>query len=231
MMRLAQTRVLFSERLDELTAFIGYLEKTESELLDQTSSCVLLPSPTVTAVMKATVLVMNYSLVEALIVELVDETFSIANSRGVCFSRLSPHLRKQLVGYRFRSLRDAGVTRIQEVVADMIDEAISNAVVGRPDKQTIRDGFLGNLDAKKVRDVANRMGIQIAPHRRSRGGCDLKEMKDSRNKLAHGHVSFEDLGQLKTVSDLRIQTRRIVEYLLSVVRSFEHAICRGDAFS
>lgn len=230
-MRLEQTRGLLAERVDELVHFIAHLEETENALVASTSHSPLLPSPQVSAVMKATVLVMNYSLVEALVVELVDELYEMANSQGASLSRLSPHLRKQIVDYRFRGLQGAGSKRIQEVAIEMIDKAIADTVIDRPDKKSIRDSFLGNLDARKLRDIASKMGITLTVNIRSRGGSDLREMKDSRNQLAHGHRSFNDLGQLKTVSDLTTQTRRIVEYLLSVIRSFERGIRNGETFT
>lgn len=230
-MKLLQTRSLLQERSSELSLFIRFLEESESEILDSHQSVHTVATTEISAIMKSTVLLMNYSLIEALVVELVDELFTIARENHVPLGRFSTSVRNQLISYRFRGLRDAGTQKIQEAVSELIDIALLGSVVECPSRTSIRDGFLGNLDARKVRLVAEQFGVEVRLSSRTRGGSDLREIKDSRNLLAHGHISFVQMGQLKSAAELRTQTLRICEFLIAVVRSFERSLRGGLLFT
>jgi len=229
-MRLLRTRSILRERSAELSSFIRYLEVADSEVVSLHRGSPLLPSPDVAAIMKSTALMMNYSLVEALVVELVDELFSLAESNNVPMARFSSSFRSQVVRFQLGGLREVGAQKLQEMVSDLIGVAVSNATVATPTKRAIRDRFLGNLDAKKVRELAGQFGIEVQASLRARNGADLLEIKTSRNQLAHGEISFVELGQLKSASDVRSLTARVVVFLISVVRSFERDIRDGCLF-
>jgi hypothetical protein len=227
MINLIQSRELLETRYLELSKFLEHLAELDIARMGSGHQDLVLPSSEVTAVMKATVLIMNYSAVEATIVEIIDEVFSFVKNSGVKFRGISQGVRKQLLSYKLRHIRSAGDSTIESFVDDTLRWALEDVDFWLPDKGTIRDSFLGNLDAKKIRSVMDQMGIAILASRRTRNGSDLKEVKDSRNYLAHGYKSFVDLGQLKTVSELHSQTKRIAEYLLAIIRAFERELKAG----
>ncbi len=230
MRELSQSRSLLATRRTELYAYLDYLRRVESIRFQQTHAANLPPSD-VEAMMKATILIMNYSLVEATMVEILYEVFEKIQAGGSTLKTVSEGVRSQLVYYRIKDLRDAGIGKVEEYVREMIQSAIDSKPIWTPDKKYIRNGFLGNLDALKIRDVSDKMGIRVVAARRTRNGYDLKEMKDSRNYLAHGHTSFVDLGQTKGVTDLEHQCDRVVEYLLAVIRAYEKQIRSGKLCS
>ncbi len=224
---LVQTRELLETRYVELNKFLEHLSHLDMARFETGHNTQTLPSSEVTAVMKATVLIMNYSAVEATIVEVIDEVFSFVRNSGVTFRGISQGVRKQLLSYKLRHIRSSGVGTIESFVDDTLRWALEDADFWLPDKSTIRDSFLGNLDARKIRLVTDQMGVTVLASKRTRNGSDLKEVKDSRNYLAHGYKSFVDLGQLKTTRELQDQTNRIAEYLLAIIRAFEKELREG----
>ncbi len=227
MSSLPQARELLETRYFELNKFLEHLARLDAARIESGHNDQTLPSSEVTAVMKATVLIMNYSAVEATIVEVIDEVFSFVRNSGVTFRGISEGVRKQILSYKLRHIRSSGDATIESFVDDTLRWALEDAEFWLPDKGTIRDSFLGNLDARKIRSVTDQMGITVLASRRTRNGSDLKEVKDSRNYLAHGYKSFVDLGLLKTTRELQDQTKRIAEFLLAIIRAFERELRAG----
>jgi hypothetical protein len=94
---------------------------------------------------------------------------------------------------------------------------------------TIEKGGGGNWDVAAIEDICERIGcilqisdpVQTAAKRHFRDDMNaLAFVKDLRNKLAHGSISFEQSGDNVTVSDLKELKKRTVDYLREVIQSF-----------
>ena len=59
------------------------------------------------------------------------------------------------------------------------------------------------MDAQKIRDICNNHGIIIHLDPQCRGGEILKEVKEERNNLAHGTISFVECGRNYSIDDLK----------------------------
>ena len=60
----------------------------------------------------------------------------------------------------------------------------------------------GNLDAQQIRNVCSEHGIVFQPDAKSRGGIVLETVKERRNDLAHGTLSFAECGRDYSIKDL-----------------------------
>ena len=97
----------------------------------------------------------------------------------------------------------------------------------------IEKGGGGNWDVSTIEAISERVGctLNITPtvatavkrHFRDDKNA-LAFVKDLRNKLAHGSISFEQSGENVTVSDLKELKQRTVDYLRQVVQSFKHYV-------
>jgi hypothetical protein len=101
----------------------------------------------------------------------------------------------------------------------------------------IARGGGGNWDDKAITRIAARMGVQIqlSPKteidvkrhvRDNRGALEL--IKDLRNKLAHGEMSFAECGEGCSTSELDELVRRTRTYLEEVIACFEAFITRYE---
>ena len=91
----------------------------------------------------------------------------------------------------------------------------------------------GNWDDKEIESIAERLGFDLhisaevytgvkRPIRDDKGPLTL--VKDLRNQLAHGSLSFTECGDGVTVRDLADLNRQAAGYLREVVAGFEQFI-------
>ncbi|TWT96338.1 hypothetical protein Pla100_28150 [Neorhodopirellula pilleata] len=100
----------------------------------------------------------------------------------------------------------------------------------------IEKGGGGNWDVAAIEAISERIGctLNITPsvatavkrHFRDDKNA-LAFVKDLRNKLAHGAISFEQSGENVTVTDLKELKQRTVDYLRQVVQSFKQYVNDG----
>ena len=72
------------------------------------------------------------------------------------------------------------------------------------------------MDAGEIRKVANKVGFGEVSD-----GRYLVKIKEKRNQLAHGELSFGDVGKDHSVNDMMTYKDNAVEYLQEVMVSIE----------
>ncbi|HGF7196367.1 TPA: MAE_28990/MAE_18760 family HEPN-like nuclease, partial [Vibrio cholerae] len=89
--------------------------------------------------------------------------------------------------------------------------------------------YSGNLDARVIRKVMKKYGIEIS----DTYGSKLVNVKNGRNKLAHGEESFEEFGRsivLKTLedyfSDVDALLNEVIEKTQQFLTNEEYRITR-----
>ena len=107
-------------------------------------------------------------------------------------------------------------------------------IAGLPlSKWTLERGGGGNWDEKEIDNVTDKLGFKLAISSAARKGIKrqvrnemgaLVLVRDLRNRLAHGTISFAECGDGVTASDLRELTNRTVAYLREVLNGFARYI-------
>jgi hypothetical protein len=89
--------------------------------------------------------------------------------------------------------------------------------------------FSGNVDAKEIRDQSNEFGFaSTSSHVKTRHGADLLTIKEKRNDLAHGVLSFSEVGRDYTVDDIRKIGRYSLSYLEAVLLNIDRYLTAKD---
>jgi hypothetical protein len=82
--------------------------------------------------------------------------------------------------------------------------------------------FSGNVDAKKVREIADIYGFDTStPRESTRDGADLLTVKSLRNDLAHGVKTYDEVGRNYTASDLKELSDRSVAYVEAILTAVD----------
>ncbi|MZU11605.1 hypothetical protein GUI51_05530 [Enterococcus mundtii] len=84
----------------------------------------------------------------------------------------------------------------------------------------------GNADLREIKEIMKNHGIEYDERNFKTFGGSLKSIKDMRNSLAHGNVSFQDNGRELTISELKdyqSQTYQCLKYFMDTV---EDNICQ-----
>ena len=86
------------------------------------------------------------------------------------------------------------------------------------EKAKIKKMFSGNLDAKKIREFSEEHGISLNLLAECNNGGRLKDIKTTRNDLAHGSASFSSKGAI-SANTLNTMCKETGYYLRSVITS------------
>ena len=82
--------------------------------------------------------------------------------------------------------------------------------------------FNGNVDAKEIRDQAKDYGFKTnSEYKLTKHGSDLLTIKSRRNDLAHGDVSFGEVGREYLARDLYIMGKCALNYVESILNQID----------
>ncbi len=156
-----------------------------------------------------------YNLIESTVRNSIIEIYTKIEDDQVGYEGLSENLKKIWIkqntdhlkegNYRFETLRD----HVFHLAKDILNKEI--IILSKENLD-----FSGNLDAQRIRDLADSIGFDLSPD-----GRNLVEIKNKRNRLAHGEQTFYEVGKdfsVKALSDFKHET---FEYLSDVIEKIE----------
>ncbi len=158
-----------------------------------------------------------YNLIEAVMKNALDAVHKQLKSEELTFFDLSKSLQKIC-------LKDFNkFTANPEIVLDCGDIQLKDALTWLG--YSARNHFNGNIDAKMIQKKARDYGFKVAEHdkRLTDDGKFLTNIRDNRNRLSHGDVSFETCGQeaaIETLIELHEQTVVYLRAVLDGVNTF-----------
>lgn len=215
----------FEDRLQEIEAYLDLLEALEIQVrLGPPSIGGRIITVQQQKILYSGVYLQLYNLVEATVNWCVDAACAAAASAVWKPSDLSETFLREWVRTVARThvpLNDENrLDSALEMCRVFIGEsAISSFVIDRR----------GNWDDKEIESVTQRLGCELRinkatlaavkkPIRDEKGALSL--IRDLRNRLGHGSLSFSECGEGATVVDLRDLKERTANYLREVVQGF-----------
>ena len=158
-------------------------------------------------VLRAGTFLILYNLVEASARAALEAIHDAMSSERVPFSALNAGIRRVVIkGFK----RNADVDKHAEMV-DVPVEFVSVSL-------DIEYHFSGNVDSRLIGKIAERYGFSSqTEYVMTQGGKDLKSVKDNRNDLAHGLVSYDEIGRKYTTRDLIGVVYRTILYVENIL--------------
>lgn len=218
----------FEERLQEIEAYLDLLDALERQVREGPP---MIGGSAITVqqqkILYSSVYLQLYNLVEATVTWCVDAVCAAAAKDGRWLpGDLSESLRREWVRYTARTHIDLNYENRLESAAAMCESLIQALPILA---WTVEKGRGGSWDEDEIKIIAHRLGFQltISPAvytrvkqriRDDKGSLDL--VRDLRNRLAHGSLSFAECGDGVTVPDLRDLKDRTASYLREVVAAF-----------
>lgn len=168
--------------------------------------------------LKATCFLLLYNLVESTIVNSLSTLYETINGERRKLLEFKACIKDIWIEQQIKHLDP--LSSNQSSYRNLIISMINQVIEETPTELYVKRLHIsGNLDAKEIRKLFDKHEISTKMHYRAAGGAELKTIKDQRNSLAHGNISFAACGQEFTVStiiDIRSQT---VTYLKSALRN------------
>ena len=215
-------RANFNDRKDEIDLyfkFIDFLDNIEKTENVEKSSYILY-NKDVEKIIRANSLLMLYNLVESTLVTGIEEVYSALKENNITYNQVRSEIKEIWFNYRFSNAYDrkAHYDTYKKTAEKIIESIVHKDTLILNRKAT---GISGNIDAISIRDVCKKHGIQFNTPRNCHGGEKLTQVKDQRNQLAHGTLSFLECGRDFTAEDLHVIKDEVEKFLSGFIDSIE----------
>lgn len=226
---LVDVRDLFARRTEEVLRYFDFLTAVTDNKADLLG--VLQPDQSVKKVenfvlsrdlvktLRANGYLLLYNLVESTMTNAIDAIHQIFQAGSLSFDDLRTEV-QQIILKNFR-----GVVLDENMISNR-SHPIQIAMLQIGYKK--ENLFSGNVDARSIRDTAKIYGFGIATHDTSisRDGQRLLDIKNKRNQLAHGKISFEECGHETSHDELIAITNETIAYLKAVLAGIEEYVTK-----
>ncbi|WP_415933227.1 MAE_28990/MAE_18760 family HEPN-like nuclease [Varibaculum cambriense] len=218
---------VFHERKDELNEALDTITKLGKETP---------PNRQLLVTLRAATLVMEYTWIEATVTEVVRAVIRKVKNDQVRTENLNQSIQRRFLvaqtADRMPNLEKLAkfTTKIQRLSAYLDGEAIPPESSSPPPahvKSLMSDS--GNIDHKAIKKICKYLDLdfekKIHEHYTEQKALTraqecLTGLKNDRNQLTHGEVSFEKLGSNRTKKDLTDTFRIIDDYLYAILDIF-----------
>jgi len=169
---------------------------------------------------KANAFIVLYNLIEANVRNGLLAIYNDMDTNNHTYSNVRPEIQNIWLKSKYRKIFKPSATweSGRKLTARIIAEVVSSSVL-KLDEKAIPSA--GNLDARKIREICSLHGISEKTHRSAQGGYKLLIVKDQRNALAHGHLTFKECGRQFTLNDLIETKKQVVIYIRSILRNMK----------
>lgn len=189
----------FDQRVKEIELYFVALKALDEKSLQSSNKPYF--NSEFLKILKANTLIMIYNLVESTVIGGIVEIYDKIKEDKLAYSDLNTKIQKIWFSFKFRQVYDplSHFISYQEQASKIIDSILNKKIIELDRKAT---SISGNLDAQKIRNICAEHGISLVASPESRGGIQLEMVKDRRNQLAHGSLSFAECGRDLTYKDL-----------------------------
>lgn len=173
-------------------------------------------------ILKANVYLLLYNLVESTARNTLEGIYNHLQTQSVTFHQVRDELKLEILNNLKSHVSKTDMSDFSQKLADITKDIIYVTFSSEAK-------FSGNVDARLIRDKALRMGFSIKNNPRTTGnGSDLLSIKNQRNSLAHGSISFADCGKDLTTQELEDMCKRTQRYLEAFIKCAERYLVRKE---
>ncbi len=208
----------FEKRCLEINAYFCLLER----VLEQEAQLYLLKNQTrklhsfdaeVQKVLKSNVILMLYNLMESSIKSALVEVYEQISTKKIKYPLATEKVKAIWISTNHKKFKEKSDIEVVELL-NTIDDVILKFGSDTPN-------ISGNIDARKIRELAESIGFSSSVHYSTEDGAILFQIKSERNKLAHGEKSFTECGRSYTITDLRKMKNQTITYLRRILSNIE----------
>ena len=204
------------EETFRLVDFIANVESHRNLPITNAEGCALFVTQEMQCALKAQFLVVLYNIVESTVCDCLNSFYDSIADDGLTFAELSDEMRLMWKNY----LKRTSNPDYQKSDAELMSMAIRF--------ENLAINISGSLDIRKIIDVFSKHGCKLDETNRERFSNSFLVVKNKRNILAHGNVSFSDCGSNYMVSDLEKFKKDILDGLQEVVTQAKEYISNKD---
>lgn len=165
---------------------------------------------------------MLYNFVEACFSSGLSEIYEDIKNEGCSYAELTKEIQKIWIHQQIINIDIESDKReiLQRKLFDIIQTVITEGVPIKFSYNLLKTG--GNLDAKLIKKTCDKHGIRYRIDRNKKGE-KLLLVKDGRNKLAHGDVSFTQFARdftIKDIEEIKADIESFIQSILDGMKNF-----------
>jgi hypothetical protein len=205
------TMVLFNDRSSEIDLSFSVLQGIEDSKIRTNNNsdfgCIL----------KSNILLMIYNLVEACIISGLCEIYESIKNSSIAYAGLIEEIQSIWSNYKIGKvyLSNSGKKAYEKCVRKIIDDVVFNKPIELT-RHAIKYG--GNLDAETIKKLCDKHKIR---YNVSDDKGYLSTVKEKRNSLAHGDMSFADCSRDISLQDLKNIKDGVKQFIDEILRSMK----------
>ena len=202
----------------EILSFVDSVETYKGKyVFDESNSAnKILIDREVQKCMRAVAFVILYNAIESTVSNCIQLVFDSINDDKLRYFDLATEIRRLWISNKCND-KIENRSKIKNIAYEIIEEMIDSPI--DIDKMP---NTSGNLDLRKVIELSKTIGVNLdyIPDS-AQVGKVLLSIKEKRNKLAHGNVSFSGIGSLVTISELVVAKDTVLTFLKYVIEKYQ----------
>lgn len=202
------------EETFNLIRFIVNIASHKNQPLVDTNGNRLFVTQEMQCALKAQFLIVLYNIVESTVCDCIYAFYDSIADNELTFADISDEMRTIWRNY----LKNKSNPNWNKTDAELMNMAIRFEDLGT--------NISGSCDIRKIFEVFSKHGCYLNPTNRSKYADSFLTIKNRRNRLAHGNISFSECGSYYMVSDLEKFKNDILNGLLEVVTQSKDFISR-----
>ena len=213
---------MYEERVGEIELYYNAINELYSQKRNESGSAHKYYKDDFLKMLKSNLLLMIYNLVESTIMGGILEIYNQLKVNGYTYNDVCEEIKKIWFDFKFNEVydRNAHFNSYRDKASWIINSILSGDTLEMNRKAT---DISGNLDADKIRLICKEHGITYTLSGECKGGIVLKDVKNKRNELAHGTLSFEECGRNYSLADLeqiKNQTKLFLKGILDGMNNY-----------
>ncbi|HEN3613268.1 TPA: hypothetical protein U5E22_002188 [Yersinia enterocolitica] len=215
----------FDNRSNEILEYLSLVKFIDNSGSEITSSDDNKNKQQITAdvrkTLKGTVYILLYNLVESTMREAISYIHESIYNKQIGFDDLCSPLKKEII----KRLKSDAIS-IDNIVRKNSKGLSFDITLTTFNKQKL---FSGNIDREEINLKSKIYGFSTqCEYSQTKHGEKLSTVKRNRNDLAHGNVSFSEIGKNITYQELECTCNEVIAYLDAITSNIETYIERAS---
>ena len=170
-------------------------------------------------ILRANAFLLLYNLAESCISQGIEAIHIDIKSKQHDYNNINSNIQKELIKHiKNKVSPEAFISNANNIAIDILSHYPST-----------RELFSGNLDAERIKKIANKYGFSYKTDARiTRDGKKLETIRKKRNHLAHGFISFRECGKDYSIQDMITMKEETLEYLEQILKNIESFVMQEE---
>lgn len=215
---------MFNSRKNEINLYFNAIKELDNYKVEGLSEKNNLNDEFI-KILKAQSILMIYNLIESTVMGGILVIYDKIKREKLKYKDINKKLKEIWISYKFMEVYDQNshFQSYKNKAFEIINAILSEKVIELNRKAT---AISGNLDAQQIRNICDDHGIEFYPAQECQGGVILENVKERRNDLAHGTISFAECGRdytIEQLTDIKDKTVLFLEGLLDGMKNYYDA--------